>query len=98
MPAGQGGGMHGLDVVVFSRTLPPSAKKRVRVVNDDPARVVDTVEVAVIPVLLSEGIPLLPPGGTTKLVLSDHKVLPSGIVALAYSLPAVRERRRRSTM
>ena len=114
--AGQGGGVPGLDVVVFSRTLPPSAKKRVRVVNDDAARVVnelkakpgkdiwlygggslfrtlldagvvDTVEVAVIPVLLGEGIPLLPPGGTTKLVLSDHKVLPSGIVSLAYSLP-----------
>ena len=115
--AGQGGGgMAGLDVVVFSRTLTPSSKKRVRVVNDDPARVVnelkakpgkdiwlygggslfrslldagvvDTVELAVIPVLLGDGIPLLPPGGTTKLVLSDHKVLSTGIVSLAYSIP-----------
>ena len=115
--AGQGsGGMPGLDVVVFSRTLTPSSKKRVRVVNDDPARVVnelkakrgndiwlygggslfrslldagvvDTVELAVIPVLLGDGIPLLPPGGTTKLVLSDHKVLSTGIVSLAYSIP-----------
>jgi dihydrofolate reductase len=53
------------------------------------AGLVDTVEVAVIPVLLGSGIPLLPPGATTKLILSDHKVLPaSGIVALSYSLPA----------
>lgn len=35
-----GGGMPGLEVVVFSRTLPPSSKRGLRVVNDDPARVV----------------------------------------------------------
>lgn len=52
------------------------------------AGLVDTVEVAVIPVLLGAGIPLLPPGATTKLVLADHQVLPaSGIIALAYSVP-----------
>jgi dihydrofolate reductase len=52
------------------------------------AGLVDTVEVAVIPVLLGAGIPLLPPGGAAKLILADHKVLPaSGIVALSYSLP-----------
>jgi hypothetical protein len=52
------------------------------------AGLVDTVEVAVIPVLLGSGIPLLPPGATTTLILSDHRVLPaSGIVALSYSLP-----------
>ena len=52
------------------------------------AGLVDTVEVAVMPVLLGAGIPLLPPGGATKLVLTDHKVLPaSGIIALAYSVP-----------
>jgi dihydrofolate reductase len=52
------------------------------------AGLVDTVEVAVIPVLLGTGIPLLAPGATTKLVLSDQKRLPaSGIVALAYSIP-----------
>jgi dihydrofolate reductase len=52
------------------------------------AGLVDTVEVAVMPVLLGEGIPLLPPGTSTKLVLADQKVLPaSGIVALAYSVP-----------
>ncbi len=52
------------------------------------AGLVDTVEVAVIPVLLGEGIPLLPPGASTTLVLSDVRTLPeSGIVVLAYALP-----------
>ena len=52
------------------------------------AGLVDTVELAVIPVLLGAGVPLLPPGATTKLVLADQKTLPaSGIVALAYSVP-----------
>jgi dihydrofolate reductase len=52
------------------------------------AGLVDSVEVAVIPVLLGDGIPLLPPGGRTKLVLADLKRLPaSGIVALSYSIP-----------
>jgi dihydrofolate reductase len=51
------------------------------------AGLVDTVEVAVMPVLLGAGIPLLPPGASTKLVLSDKKILPaSGIVVLAYSV------------
>ena len=111
------GAMPGLDVVVFSRTLPAATHPGVRIVNDDPrdvvaalkakpgrdiwlygggalfrslldAGLVDTVEVAVIPVLLGAGIPLLPPGATTKLMLADQKTLPaSGIVALAYSVP-----------
>jgi len=52
------------------------------------AGLVDTVEVAVMPVLLGTGIPLLPPGATTKLTLVDQKTLPaSGIVALSYSIP-----------
>ena len=52
------------------------------------AGLVDSVEVAVIPVLLGDGIPLLPPGGRTKLVLADLKRLPaSGIVALSYAIP-----------
>ena len=52
------------------------------------AGLVDTVEVAVMPVLLGAGIPLLPPGeSAVSLVLADQKVLPaSGIVALAYSV------------
>ena len=52
------------------------------------AGLVDTVEVAVIPVLLGGGVPLLPPGAATKLTLADQKTLPaSGIVALSYSIP-----------
>jgi dihydrofolate reductase len=52
------------------------------------AGLVDTVEVAVVPVLLGAGTPLLPPGGATKLVLADQKRLPlSGIMALSYSVP-----------
>ena len=52
------------------------------------AGLVDTVEVAIVPVLLGAGVPLLPPGAATKLVLADQKTLPlSGIVALSYSVP-----------
>lgn len=52
------------------------------------AGLVDTVEVAVMPVMLGHGIPLLPSGASSKLVLADHRVLPeSGIVALSYSVP-----------
>jgi dihydrofolate reductase len=51
------------------------------------AHLVDTLEVAVNPVLLGAGIPLLPAGGMAKLVLSDMKRLrKSGIVVLAYSV------------
>lgn len=111
------GAMPGLDVVVFSRTLPAATHPGIRIVNDDPREVVaalkakpgrdiwlygggelfrslldaglvDTVEPAVIPVLLGSGVPLLPAGATTKLVLADQKTLPaSGILALAYSVP-----------
>jgi dihydrofolate reductase len=111
------GEMPGLDVVVFSRTLPPAAYPGVRIVSHDPREVVaalkakkgrdiwlygggslfrslldaglvDTVEVAVIPVLLGAGVPLLQPGAWSKLVLSDQKTLPrSGIVALSYAVP-----------
>jgi dihydrofolate reductase len=114
---GGNGVMPGLDVVVFSRTLPAAVYPGVRIVNDDPGKVVaalkkkpgrdiwlfgggalfrslldaglvDTVEVAVVPVLLGAGIPLLPPGAATKLILADQKTLPaSGIVALSYSVP-----------
>lgn len=51
------------------------------------AGLVDTVEVAVMPVLLGQGIPLLPPGSLASLVLSDHKTLKkSGIVILSYTV------------
>ena len=110
------GAIPGLDVVVFSRTLPAATYPGVRILNDDPRQIVaalkakrgrdiwlfgggtlfrslldaglvDTVEVAVMPVLLGAGIPLLPPGAATELVLADQKILPaSGIVVLAYSV------------
>lgn len=52
------------------------------------AKLVDTVEVAIIPVLLGEGIPLSPPpGGQTKLKLTKHKVYKkTGIVSLEYTI------------
>jgi dihydrofolate reductase len=116
--AGQGGQrrMPGVEVFVYSRTLPASSVKGVHIVNDDAAQavaalkrkpgrdiwlfgggslcrslldagLVDTVEVAMIPVLLGSGVPLVTPGETTKLVLADQKTLPAtGIVSLAYSV------------
>jgi dihydrofolate reductase len=51
------------------------------------AGLVDTVEVAVMPIVLGEGIPLLaPPARQTKLKLTNHKVYKSGIVSLEYSV------------
>jgi dihydrofolate reductase len=51
------------------------------------AGLVDTVEVAVMPVLLGGGIPLLPPpAGRAKLKLTGHKVYETGIVSLEYSV------------
>jgi dihydrofolate reductase len=110
------GAMPGIEVVVFSRTLASTSYPGVRIVNDDPGKVVaalkskpgrdiwlfgggvlfrslldaglvDTVELAVMPVLLGSGIPLLPPGNTAKLKLTDQKTLPaSGIIFLSYSV------------
>jgi len=113
---GESGAMPGIDVIVFSRTLPAATQPGIRIVNDDPGQVVaelktkpgrdiwlfgggelfrtlldaglvDTVEPAVMPVLIGAGIPLMPPGASTKLVLADQKTLPSGIVVLAYAIP-----------
>ena len=46
---------------------------------------VDKVEVAVIPVLLGSGIPLLPAGRSHTLKFLSHSTLPNGICQLAYS-------------
>lgn len=60
------------------------------------AGLVDTVEIAVMPVMIGSGIPVLPPGSTTKLVLADQRVLKrSGIVVLSYSAPRGRAARIR---
>lgn len=52
------------------------------------AGLVDTVEVAIIPVLLGQGIPLLPsPAKQAKLKLTGHKVYgASGIILLEYAV------------
>ena len=51
------------------------------------AKLVDTVEVAIIPVLLGGGVPLLlPPAEQTKLKLTSHKVYKTGIVSLEYTI------------
>lgn len=51
------------------------------------AGLVDTVEVAIMPVLLGEGTPLLPPPAMqTKLKLTGHKVYSTGIVSLEYTV------------
>ena len=52
------------------------------------ARMVDTVEVAIIPILLGGGLPLLPhPADRTKLTLVKHRVYEkTGTVALDYVL------------
>lgn len=51
------------------------------------ANLVDMVEVAIIPVLLGSGIPLLAPlQKLTQLKLTGHKIYKSGIVALDYAV------------
>ena len=52
------------------------------------AGLIDSIEVAIIPVLLSEGVPLLPAGARSPaLLLTDSQTLPSGIVLLTYGVP-----------
>ena len=51
------------------------------------AGLVDAVEVAVVPVLLGGGIPLLPPPArTAKLKLTGHKIYKTGIALLEYAV------------
>ena len=54
------------------------------------AGLVDTVEVSVIPVLLGDGVPLLPPPYTpASLRLLSHAAFPSGRLVLAYDVLGV---------
>jgi dihydrofolate reductase len=53
------------------------------------ARLVDSVEVSVMPVLLGEGIPLLPPEPSSehyKLSLASSRAFKTGIVSLEYTV------------
>jgi dihydrofolate reductase len=53
------------------------------------ARLVDAMEVAVMPILLGEGIPLLPPKPASerlKLKLASSRVFKTGIVSLEYAV------------
>lgn len=51
------------------------------------AGLVDTVEIAIIPILLGGGIPLLPPPATsTKLKLTGHESSKVGVVLLKYEV------------
>jgi dihydrofolate reductase len=60
---------------------------------------VDTVEVALMPILLGDGIPLLPePFRQANLKLTSHKIYKSGIVRLEYEVqPAVAADAKRKT-
>lgn len=53
------------------------------------ARLMDTVEVAVMPVLLGSGTPLLTEGRRQLLQLEESKALPSGILLVSYSIKAI---------
>ena len=113
---GGGGGMPGMEVYVFSRTLRQEDCKGVTVSADPAATVaelkrapgkdiwlfgggslfasllelglVDAVEVAVIPILLGGGVPLLPsPAERAKLRLTSHRVYEkTGTVSLEYAV------------
>ncbi len=51
------------------------------------ARLVDAVEIAIVPVLLGQGVPLLPgPYGQHRLALTSSKALPSGLLMTTYAL------------
>ena len=50
------------------------------------AELVDRVDVSLIPVLLGEGVPLLPAGRRCSLLFKDSRTFPSGIVSLTYTV------------
>jgi dihydrofolate reductase len=54
------------------------------------AKLLDTVEVAIMPVLLGGGIPVLaPPSIPAKLTLANHRIYKSGIVSLEYKTGSI---------
>lgn len=59
-------------------------------------KLVDEIEVAVIPVLLGAGLPMLPsPGATAKLALTKHKVFKkTGTLLLNYQVKYSRSKAR----
>lgn len=58
------------------------------------AGLIDTIELAVMPILLSQGIPLLAAGAQSpSLQLTETKTLPSGTVLLSYSVAKKRKGR-----
>jgi dihydrofolate reductase len=50
------------------------------------AGLVDTVELALMPVMIGSGVPLLPEGKRRSLHLDESETLPSGILMLKYSV------------
>jgi dihydrofolate reductase len=51
------------------------------------ANLVDVIEVAIIPVVIGGGVPMLPPGeGHTKLKLTHSKIFQTGIALLEYAV------------
>jgi dihydrofolate reductase len=50
------------------------------------AGLVDALDLAVIPVMLGSGVPLLPEGHRARLHLTESKALPSGILMLKYDV------------
>jgi dihydrofolate reductase len=50
------------------------------------ANLVDTVEASVMPILLTEGLPILPPGARVKLTLESVRSFASGIQMLSYGV------------
>lgn len=51
------------------------------------ARLVDSVELAVLPILLGAGVPVIPDGRRWPLRLEQSESLPSGTLMLKYSVP-----------
>jgi dihydrofolate reductase len=59
------------------------------------AGLVDTIELAVIPILLGQGVPLLPAGRRSPVLeLTETKALPTGIVLQSYAVPNNRKPKR----